>query len=156
MAHHSIDIHPIPEGQARFINEPWLIDDYMFQYGTREEKPDPAADNVRVYIPLDLNRVAILRRFDLICSRYGDVSWKNESDFSSDVDQLLAQIEIYDQIWSARHPSIKENHVVGHSPEGKALVEEVVRKLQLIGDNGCGDTFPYETIEELNKEYLED
>lgn len=156
MAHHSIDLHPVPEGQARFINEPWLVDDYLFRNGPYEAKPDPEPDNVRVYVPLDLNRAAILRRLDLIYSQYGDVNWKNESDFSSAVDQLISQIEIYDQIWRARHPSIKDNRIVRHSAEGKALAEEVIRKIREIGENGSGEMFPYETIDELTKEFMED
>ena len=155
MTHHSIDIHPIPEGQARFINEPWLVDDYLYHYGPQEKKPDQEPDNVRVYVPLDLNRAAILRRLDLICSQYGDVTWKNESAFSCDVAQLIEQIEIYDQIWSVRHPRIKDNHAVVHSAEAIGLVREVIRKLDEVGDNGSGETFPYEIIEELKKEYKE-
>lgn len=156
MTHHSIDVHPIPEGQARFINEPWLVDDYLFRYGPQETKPDSEPDNVRVYVPLDLNRAAILRRLDLICSQYGEVSWKNESDFSCAVAQLIEQIEIYDQVWSARHPHVKENHAVGHSAEAIGLVREVIRKLDAVGENGSGEMFPYETIEELTKEYMEE
>jgi len=155
MNHHIIDIHPIPDGQAYFINEPWLIDDYMFHYGPQGTEPDPATDNIRVYVPLDLNHAAILRRLDLICSQYGDVSWKNESAFSCDVAQLIEQIEIYDQIWSARHPRMKDNHAAAHSAEAIGLVRDVIRKLQEVGENGNGDMFPYETIEELTKEYME-
>lgn len=156
MEHHSLDIHPIPEGQALFINEPWLVDDYLFRYGSRKKEPDSAADNVRVYVPLDLNYAAILRRLDLICSHNSDVDWRNESDFSSDVEQLISQIEIYDQVWRSRHPIIRNNHVVRHSAEGITLVREVIQKLRMIGDNGGGETFPYETIEKLKKEYEED
>ena len=156
MARHTLDIHPIPEGQELYINEPWLVDDSLFQYGHREKEPDHAADNVRVYIPLDLNREAILRRLRQICARYGDVDWKNESDFSCDVARLICQIEIYDQVWRSRHPITKAGRISRHSAEGAELAGEVIRILQAVGDNGSGESFPYETIEELKKEYKED
>ena len=156
MAHHTLDIHSIPEGQALFINEPWLVDDSLFQYGPREKEPDHAADNVRVYIPLDLNHEAILRRLRQICARHGDVDWKNESDFSCDADRLICQIEIYDQVWCSRHPITKAGRVSKHSTEGAELVGEVIKILHEVGDNGSGETFTYETIEELKKEYKED
>lgn len=156
MQHHTLDIHPIPEGQALYINEPWLVDDSLFEYGSREKEPDHAADNVRVYIPLDLNRKAILRRLRQICDRHGDVDWKNESDISCDVARLICQIEIYDQVWRSRHPITKAGRVSKHSAEGAELVGEVIKILQEVGDNGSGETFPYEIIEELKKEYKED
>jgi len=156
MMDHTLDNHPIPEEQALFINEPWLVDDYMFQYGKWEREPDLAFDNVRIYVPLDLNREAILRRLRLICSRYGDVDRKNESDFSCEVDRLVCQIEIYDQIWKSRHPITREGRALKHSAEGVLLVREVIRILQEVGDSGEGETFPYGTIEELEKEYKED
>ena len=156
MMDHTLDNHPIPEEQALFINEPWLVDDYLFQYGKWEREPDLAFDNVRIYVPLDLNREAILRRLRLICSRYGDVDWKNESDFSCEVDQLVCQIEIYDQVCKSRHPITREGRALKHSAEGVLLVREVIRILQEVGDSGEGETFPYGTIEELEKEYKED
>ena len=156
MTRHTLDIHPIPEGQALYINEPWLVDDSLFQYGPRDKEPDHAADNVRVYIPFDLNREAILRRLRQICTLHGDVDWKNESAFSCDVTRLISQIEIYDQIWNSRHPTTKAGRVSKHSAEGAELVGEVIKILQEAGDNGSGETFPYETIEELEKEYKED
>ena len=156
MQHHTLDIHPIPEGQALYINEPWLVDDSLFQYGPREKEPDYVADNVRVYIPLDLNRDAILRRLRQICARHGDVDWENESEFSCDVARLICQIEIYDQVWHSRHPITKAGRVSKHSAKGAELVGEVIKILQEVGDNGSGETFPYEIIEELKKEYKED
>ena len=156
MTRHTLDIYPIPEGQALYINEPWLVDDSLFQYGSREKEPDHAADNVRVYIPLDLNREAILRRLRQICTRHRDVDWRNEAAFSCDVARLTCQIEIYDQVWSSRHPITRAGRVSTHSAECAELVGEMIKILQEVGDNGSGESFPYETIEELEKEYKED
>ena len=55
------------------------------------EELDPNPDNVRVYLPLDLNAEAILRRLRYVIYRYGEVNEANESNYSADV---------YD--WSAR------------------------------------------------------
>lgn len=42
-------------------------------------------DNVRIYIPMDLNREAILRRLDRVIAHYGETTEENEMDFSVDV-----------------------------------------------------------------------
>lgn len=104
-----------------------------------------------MYIPLDLNKKAILRRLDDIIMRYGEANEGNESDFSMDVDRLISQIEIYDQIWYVRH--MPENR--SHSSEAIALVQEFVARLEEIPD-GCAELFPFETIADLNAEYLSD
>ena len=100
MEHHTLDEFPIPkEKQPVFINEPWLIDrslEWIMETGYTAE-PLSDEDNIRVYIPMDINKESILRRLRWIIQKYGAVSfWKNESDFSCDVDRLVAQIEIYD------------------------------------------------------------
>ena len=148
--HHDLDIHPIPEEKNHlFINEPWLIDRSHAVMDTAIKTPEPAEDNIRVYIPLDINKAAIIRRlFDLI-DRYGEANEDNEFNFSSDVDALVSQIEIYDQIWNARH--VPERG--GHSREAVELVEEFIDKLEEIPDGGA-ELFPFELIEELREEYL--
>ena len=82
---------------------------------------------------------------------YEEANEDNEMQFSQDVDQLISQIEIYDQIWYARH--MPEDHEQQHSEEAVALVREFVEVLESIPD-GCAETFPFETIEELTREYL--
>ena len=80
---------------------------------------------------------------------YGEANEENESEFRTDVNMLIYQIEIYDQIWFVRHMP-KEGR---HSREAVELVREFVAKLESIPD-GCAECFPFETIEELKKEYL--
>ena len=150
MEHHDLDIYPIPkEKNALFINEPWIADKTILEYN-RDSDIDQKADNVRIYVPIDLNKDAILRRLDRIIYHYGEANEDNEYEFSTDVKQLIAQIEIYDQIWFVRHMP-KEGE---HSKEAKALVKEFVKKLEEIAD-GCAERFPFETIEKLNTEYLD-
>ena len=154
MTHHDLDPYPVPkEKMPLYINEPELIDPSI----VTEEKtkysnlPEQQPDNIRVYIPLDLNRESIIRRLDWIIDRYHEANEQNESEFSADVRKLIAQIEIYDQIWFVRHmPESGE-----HSNEAKVLVEAFVERLVQIPD-GCAELFPFAMIEELKREYLVD
>lgn len=74
--HHDLDIHPIPE-KVLYINELGIADTACY-YDTEEQHqkaltgrirtnggilPD---DNVRVYVPLDLNATQILNRLQQI------------------------------------------------------------------------------------------
>ena len=99
---HRMDTYPIPRDEAPvFVNEPWVFDQsiYCETIDDHIREPDEEADNVRIYVPIDLNEKAILRRLDYIITRYGEANEKNESDFKYDVNTLLSQVEIYDQIW---------------------------------------------------------
>lgn len=100
--HHTLDVYPIPrEKEPMFINEPWLIDKTLLE-SCEEEYPDKEKDNIRVYVPLDRNHSAILRRLEAVIDRYGEANEENEMDFSIDVEGILSQVEIYDQIWYVR------------------------------------------------------
>ena len=89
MTHHTIDPYPIPEKSPIYINEPWLIDASREpQLKKAEEKfrqPEESGDNVRVYVPLDLNHDAILRRLDYVINKYGEAGEDNEFYFSQEV-----------------------------------------------------------------------
>ena len=155
MDYHRIDVDPIPKEQsARFINEPWLIDGSIYIESVKDiEKfrlPEAEEDNIRIYVPMDLNAKAILRRLNHLIDHYGEANYRNEANFSFDVYQLVSQIEIYDRIWYIRHMTDDARE---HSEEGKKLVAEFIKMLEDIPD-GCADCFPFELIEELRKEYL--
>ncbi len=149
MEHHILDPYPIPKDKgALFINEPWLVDKSLTGSYT-ETAPEKKNDNVRIYVPIDLNKEAILRRLDRIIYHYGEADEKNEFEFGTDVGLLISQIEIYDEVWSVRHmPEESE-----HSVEAKELVREFIARLEDIPD-GCAECFPFETIEELSEEDL--
>lgn len=149
MSHHKLDPYPIPKDKgALYINEPWLVDKTLLEFPCRVE-PDEKEDNVRVYLPVDLNKEAILRRLDGIISQYGEANENNELEFRTDVGMLIAQVEVYDQVWYGRHMP-KEGK---HSNEVKELVKAFVARLEDIPD-GCAECFPFETIDELKREYL--
>ena len=150
MEHHTLDVYPIPKDKAPlYINEPWLIDCSLLEVSNGSAEPEQEQDNIRVYIPLDINKNAILRRLDTMIIHYGEANEKNELDFSIDVDMLVSQIEIYDQIWYVRH--MPENGE--HSQEAADLVREFIARLEEITD-GCAEIFPFELIDTLREEYL--
>ena len=71
MARHSLDPWPIPkEKSPLFINEPWLIDSSL-SCESANTQDELMTDNIRVYIPLDINKEAVLRRIKRIIARYG-------------------------------------------------------------------------------------
>ena len=152
MEHHNLDINPIPkESKPIFINEPWLIDRSLqwIQETDYDPTPLPDDDNIRVYLPMDICKSAILRRLADVISHYGPATEANEMDFSFDVNTLISQIEIYDRVWFVRHCPKHDRH----SAEAIELVKEFVRKLENIQVLDA-ELFPYDTIDELKKEYL--
>lgn len=106
-----MDVYPIPKDKAPlYINEPRLIDRSLLEISNVSAGPEQEQDNIRVYVPLDINKNAILRRLYTIIIHCGEASEKNEIDFSIDVDMLVSQIEIYDQIWYVGHMPETGNH----------------------------------------------
>lgn len=153
MEQHALDTHPIPrESEPIFINEPWMIDRSLqwIQETGFDPTPLPDADNIRIYLPMDICRSTILRRLADVILRYGPATEENEMDYSYDVDMLISQIEIYDQFWFVRH----NPNYGSHSAEAIDLVKEFVKKLGEIQVYDA-EQFPYDTIGKLTKEYLE-
>lgn len=150
MEHHRLDPYPIPKDELPlYINEPWLIDASLMEILPASREPEQQEDNVRVFIPLDINRKAIIRRLEVTIARYGVANEENEANFQMEVEVIISQMEIYDQIWYVRHmPPVGE-----HSKEAIELVREIVDLLEEIPDD-CAETFPFETIDVLKKEYL--
>ena len=151
MEHHRLDPYPIPKDKTPlYINEPWLIDKSLLEYSPNRE-PEDKEDNVRIYIPMDLNWNAILRRLDTVIAQYGEANERNELDFRVDVNMIICQLEIYDQIWFVRHMPPEGEH----SKEAIDLAREIVVRLEEIPD-GCAERFPFETIDEIKQEYFPD
>ena len=91
MARHTLDIYPIPKEQSpMYINEPWLIDQSLLDETVYHQDPFAQSDNIRVYIPLDINRASILRRLDYVIRRYGEANEDNETSFQLDVESIIA------------------------------------------------------------------
>lgn len=156
--HHTLDIHPLPKDQTPlFINEPWLIDETIyFETAAQKQKakePEQEEDNRRIYIPLDLNKAAFLRRLNHVLDKYGSITWRNESNIRTEVWSIISQIEIYDQIWFVRegeYPRDEHGMITGHSQHAREVIKQIIARLEKI--DSCED-FPYDMIDELRKEY---
>lgn len=160
--HHDLDIHPIPE-KVLYINELGIADT-VFYYNTEEQHqkaltgrthtnggilPD---DNVRVYVPLDLNAAQILTRLQQIYQIMESPDDTNELEFSYQVGKIISQLEIYDQVWVAR--DLGNAVRIGehlHSKNGIELAGKIVSIL--LEDEGCAECFPYDVVDELKKEF---
>ena len=103
-----------------------------------------------IYVPIDLSREMILRRLNYVINRYGEATEANEFAFDVDVRRIITLLSIYDQFWCDRH-DLKES---SHSPEGKALAESIIKRLDMIPD-GCAECFPFDLINELREEHGE-
>ncbi len=146
---HNIEHYSIPMVELPlYVNEPWLIDKTLLEYPIHLT-PEEEDDNIRVYVPLDINKEAILRRLDSVIAHYGETNESNELDFRIDVGMILSQVEIYDQVWFMRNMPGEGKH----SKEAISLIKEIIARLEAIPD-GCAERFPFEDIEELKREYL--
>lgn len=160
--HHDLDIHPIPE-KVLYINDLTIADTASY-YETRKQYqkaltgelranggilPD---DNVRIYVPLNLNANQILHRLHQIYRVMGSPDDMNEFDFCVETRKIIAQLEIYDQVWVARDlkNAVKINDNI-HSPKGIQLAREIISIL--MEDEGCAECFPYDIIAELKTEF---
>ena len=157
MKHHLLDVDPLPREQgARFVNEPWLVDSSYDLMERWSADPEGESDNVRIYVPVDLNATAILRRLRRVIGHYGDANETNESDFSADVRRLVYQLEIYNQVWFVRSKNMRvgrDHRIIPLSDEGVALAKQFIAELEQIPD-GCAETFPLDLIEELKEDFL--
>ena len=160
--HHDLDIHPIPE-KVLYINDLTIADTAPYYETTKQyEKaltgetqakggilPD---DNVRIYVPLDLNADQILCRLREIYRVMESPDDMNESDFWVETNKIVAQLEIYDQVWVARNlkDAVRINDNI-HSPKGIQLAKEIIAIL--MEDEGCAESFPYNIIDELQAEF---
>lgn len=59
-------------------------------------------DNVRIYVPMDLNADKIMWRLYRIYMALDDPDYHNELEFSTAVGIIVSQLEIYDQVWVVR------------------------------------------------------
>ena len=160
---HKLDIHPVPE-EVLYINELSLAENVPYETKQDMEKavtgkcvrdsgilPD---DNVRIYVPMDLNADIIMWQLYSLFGSLGYPSASNESVYSSAVRKIISQLEIYDQVWSARNVGEtvqKEDGGVRHSRKGIESAGKIVKFLE--DNDGSAECFPYDEIEELKNEF---
>ena len=161
--YHKLDIHPVPE-EVLYINELSLAENVPYETKDTMERavtgkcvrdsgilPD---DNVRIYVPMDLNADIIMWQLYSLFGSLGYPSESNESVYSSAVRKIISQLEIYDQVWSARNVGEtvqKEDGGVRHSRQGIELAGKIVKYLE--DNDGSAECFPYDEIEELKNEF---
>ena len=160
---HRIDYKPIPE-DVLYINELDLADSVPYETNIEMEKaltgkrkkeggvlPD---DNVRIYVPIDINPEAIMWRLNLLFVTMDYPTEDNESAYSFAVRRIISQLEIYDQVCVTRNfeKSVqKELGGVRHSREGIELARRIADYLE--ENDGIAECFPWDEIEELRKEF---
>lgn len=162
--HHTLDIHPFPK-DVLYINEFELVD--VVNTYDSQKKHDKALsgkckkeggvlpdDNVRIYVPIDLNADYIINRLRDILASFGSPSENNESALTAEVGKLVSQLEIYDQVWTVRDlKNAYRNTPEGvlHCSQGKELAQKFIDVL--MENEGTGDSFPYSIVNELREEF---
>ena len=160
---HKLDCKPIPE-DVLYINELDLADSVPYETNIEMEKaltgkckeeggvlPD---DNVRIYVPIDINADAIMRRLHLLFVTMDYPTEDNESAYSFAVRRIISQLEIHDQVCVTRNfeNSVqKELGGVRHSREGIELARRIADYLE--ENDGTAELFPWDEIEKLRKEF---
>ena len=160
---HKLDSKPIPE-DVLYINELNLVDSLPYETKIDMEKaltgkckeeggvlPD---DNVRIYVPIDINADAIMRRLHLLFVTMDYPTEDNESAYSFAVRRIISHLEIYDQVCVTRNfeNSVqKELGGVRHSREGIELAKRIADYLE--ENDGTAELFPWDEIEKLRKEF---
>ena len=161
--HHKLDIYLIPT-DVLYVNELSLIGEALYETKQDMDKaltgrtkstggilPD---DNVRIYVPMDLNADIIIRQLYSLHSTLGYPAEKNESAYCFGVGKIISQLEIYDQVWAARNLEDtvqKEDGGVRHSNQGIELAKQIVKYLEDI--EGTAECFPYDEIQELREAF---
>lgn len=160
---HKLDIHPLPT-DVLYVNELSLAGEALYETKQDMDKaltgrtksnggilPD---DNVRIYVPMDLNADIIRWQPYSLHSTLGYPTERNESAYCSGVGQVISQLEIYDQVWVARSledTAQKEDGGVRHSHQGIELAKQIVKHLEEI--EGTAECFPYDEIQELREAF---
>ena len=160
---HKLDIHPIP-ADVLYVNELSLAGKVSYKTKDMTEKaitgkkgaeggilPD---DNVRIYVPMNLNADIIMWQLYSFHGSLGYPTEKNEFAYSSGVRKVISQLEIYDQVWAARKLEDtvqKEDGGVRHSRQRIELAKQIVKYLE--GIKGNAECFPYDEVEELRETF---
>ena len=160
---HKLDYKPIPE-DVLYINELDLADSVPYETNIEMEKALTGKckkeggvlpnDNVRIYVPIDINADAIMRRLYLLFVTMDYPTEDNESAYSFAVRRIISQLEIYDQVCVTRNfeNSVqKELGGVRHSREGIELARRIADYLE--ENDGTAELFPWDEIEKLRKEF---
>ena len=150
-----LDHHPIPENNAIYVNDLTLAAETPYQFQaeyemalTGKKKSEGGIlpnDNVRIFVPMDLNGEDIMYQLCSLYDMLGTPSWQNENAYSLFVGRLINLLKIYDQYHSQRDSA-------AHSREGVELARKIVKYLEE-NDSGTADDFPFAQIDELREAF---
>lgn len=116
------------------LNNPYdLVSDYKKAL-SGEILPD---DNVRVYVPMDINADSILGELSFIHSMLGPATERNEYSYQFFVSKVLSKLSIY-----CEYQGIDKT---------RELVKEIISCLWSM--EGLCEEFPYTEIRELEEKY---
>ncbi len=146
--YHALENAPRPKSVI-YVNETYLADPTVLDVAEFDRSVmniSDEADNVRIYLPLDINRKAILRRMFDLNFRYGEPTEENEMHYFAGMSQIISQLEIYDEYWSS-----ETGMSDGHSEQAALLAADMLQILKSWA--GAAISFPYDLIAELEQEY---
>lgn len=112
-------------------------------------------DNVRIYVPLDLNDDSIIAQLEQLYEKLGSPTEDNELAYLSGVGRIIRELEIYDQVMTVRDLSNAVQNEPGgvyHSKKGIALAKRMVDIFN--ADEGTAEMYPFIQIEQLTEEFL--
>lgn len=102
---HKINTQPILE-EVYYVNELSLAGKVLYETVQDMEKALTGKckkgggirsdDNVRIYVPMDLNADTIMWQLHSLFSTHGYPTERNESVYSIGVGKIITQLEIYD------------------------------------------------------------
>lgn len=105
-------------------------------------------DNVRIYLPKDINSKSILADLNHLYIQFGDVGENNEFEYSIEVRKLIRFLEIYDSILleNQKIETVQTDGKV-HTKLARETAQEMVKIM--MENQGWAELFPYEECEQL-------
>lgn len=105
-------------------------------------------DNVRIYLPIDINAENIIRKLNRLYDQLGDVSEDNEWNYFIEVRKLIKFLTLYDSLLLEK----KETEIIQiddtvHAKLARETAREMVKIM--MENEGDAELFPYEECEEL-------
>lgn len=160
---HNLDSNPVPE-KIIYINElDFLFPDIYEDMGVLKQamagltKRDGGVlpdDNVRIYLPLDINADSIMNQLEQLYAEFGEPTEDNESMFLNGVRKIINQLEVYDQFWCGCELNDATQDKLGgscHSRRGLMLSKQIISLMK--ANEGVAEFYPYNEIDELEQEY---
>lgn len=160
---HDLDIKPIPE-KVLYVNELTFLAPDLYESDEALAKATTGKtvkkggllpeDNVRIYLPLDLNADSIMTQLRVVYLKLGSPTEDTESAFCSRIRYIISQLEVYDQVMVTRNMGDAVQRSPGGVYHSKKAIDLAKRMVDfMLEDEGCAECYPYDYIEELKEEF---